>query len=932
MKKTLKTILSLAFALLLVFQFAGSIDAYAAPNRFTLSVTGGNSPDSCTVKAGPHNIVDCYISNVESGGITISPADGVDYVVSVSVAGINVNNLLTATERNTVVLSGEDFQSLNLSEDNAPFAIQVLLDDIVETDYASVSYDDGLASISATLTSGASSTLVNQAFIVPDMTAEAKTEALQEEGRKFDGWLLTYVNGASMEVAAGATVYPYADFTLTALWESVDAVTIRPVAQSKVYDGTAALVNDGSKSTDYEIYIYENGTWQQAVNYTVSGLKFEREASSKDIADVGTYTFTASGATVKDANGKTIDSQYVFYENGTLDITARPVTIRSNNTTVEYTSEKLYPNGVSVDENTPLAPNQSIDASSVTYNTYAIRAGATINVAPSAVVIRDAANKDVTSNYSIIFENGLLTVTKRAITIAPADNTVAYDGKAHTITANVTSGSLGVNDTLLLTTQMAGATNAGTYENIKITAVDVYNELVKDSALNSYDITWDKDATATLTITSHYLKIRPVSKTTIYAGPSTSLTADSYEIVEGDLLDGHSIAEPLRYEGTINVVADGVGVTKYSNIDVSSINIVDAAGNNVTALYKIETERGTLRIEPIDIVIIAGSNSATYSGNAIGPDPKYTVVGNLLSNHQLVDVVVSGSQTYVGESVTKITSYDIVDKSNNISVLGNDYYRVTLNEGKLIITENPSMPQPETVTVSAKSLTKTYDGTPLSLSATDYTVTDTKGVVAAGGYELKVTVDTSTSITNKGSVDVGAPTVEVYKNNVKVTDYPFIIETKGGTLTVDPLVVTLTAASASKKYDGTALTCAKLADGGATVGNSSGQLVSGHSLNKNDIIYQGSQTNVGSSANKIVSAVIRDANGNDVSSNYKFVFIDGVLTVTSAAGTGTGTVAGGAASGDESNLGLWIAIMAALAVAAAAVVFIVIKKRKAEEQ
>ena len=47
--------------------------------------------------------------------------------------------------------------------------------------------------------------------------------------------------------------------------------------------------------------------------------------------------------------------------------------------------------------------------------------------------------------------------------------------------------------------------------------------------------------------------------------------------------------------------------------------------------------------------------------------------------------------------------------------------------------------------------------------------------------------------------------------------------------------------------------------------------------------------------------------------------------------TGTGTVAGGAASGDTSNIGLWIAIMAVLAVAAAAVVFIFFKKKKADQ-
>ncbi len=927
MKKTLKTVLSLAFALLLVFQLAGNMDAQAA-GAFNITINGGTA-DDVVIKAGDTLLADASVSVAQANGITISPAEGVYYVESVKIANVDMSDKLIATETNQVRFTSEYISSLTLG---SSVNFELTLGKLTVGDIANISYDPGIATVYSTLVDSASSTLKNNPFKVPDITSYARTEALMQ-GFEFAGWNLVYANGAEREgIKVGDNVAPYMDFTLVAQWNEVTSIIVNPKAQSKEYDGTADLVNTGSDPSHFEFAVYKGGVEQQYENYSVSGGSIVRAGDNKDKAEVNTtpYITKASGVTVTEkASGKVIDSKYVFYADGTFDIYPRYVEIKVNDTTTDYTGDKLYPSGVTVSEDTPLAAGQSVDPASVEYDRFSVRVSSeTFNI--KSLIIRDAANNDVTKNYDIHKESGVLKITPIKISIAPADNTVAYDGKSHTITYKVTAGTLGKNDEVTLTTQISGATNAGEYKNIKITDVKIYNTLVERDSTNCYEITLDKDSSATLTITKHYLMIRPVSKTTIYAGPTTSLTADSYEIVDGSLLDGHKIVEPLRYEGTINVVADGVGVTKYSNIDVSSINIVDAEGNNVTNLYTIATDRGTLRIEPIDIVIIAGSNSASYSGNAITPDPAYTVVGNLLSNHQLVDVVVKGSQTYVGSSETYIESYDIVDKSNNISVKGNNYYRVTLNKGTLTVTDNPNLPQPETITVEVKSLSKTYDGKPLSLSATDYTVTDTKGVVAAGGYELKVTVDTTTSITNAGSTNVGAPTVEVYKNGVKVTDHPFMIETKGGTLTVNKLVVTLTAASASKKYDGKALTCAKLADGGATVGNASGKLVDGHTLNKNDIVYQGSQTNVGSSANKIISATIRDANGNSVNHNYEIVRIDGVLTVTSAAGTGTGTVAGGAASGDTSNIGLWIAIMAVLAVAAAAVVFIFFKKKKAD--
>ena len=924
MKKTLKTILSLAFALLLVFQFAGSMDAYAA-GEFTYGVSGGVADATCTVLCNGKDLASCSVANAEKYGIVISPdedEDYIDYVASVSIDGTPV--ALVATNGTKVTVSAETIKDLGLA---AGASVDVSLSSVAKKDSVTLEYFSGEANLSGDITDGSTVAEVNQHFIAPSLTAEAKSAAL-EKGLEFVNWELEYDNGAVMEVAAGDSVVPYTDFSLTAQWKAVTSIRIEPAAQQKYYDGTAALAKAEAESTDdYNVYIFNGSDWQQVKDYKVKGLKFTRTGDAKDEAKVGTYTFKASDATVTDSKGNVVKN--VFYSDGIFEIVERPLTLKVKDTETDYTSYKLYPKGIEVVEPTTLAPNQSIDTESIKYDNVAVRvSNMEFNI--KSVIIRDSKGNDVTANYDITTQAGRLKVNPVKISIAPDDYTVAYDGKAHTITYKITSGDLCDNDSIKVISSPGGAVQAGEYKDRHIESVVITNNLVEKDATGSYIITLDTESTAKLTITAHYLRLRPVSKTIIYDGPATSLMADDFEIVEGSLLPGHEVAEGIEYEGSINVVADGVGVTKYSNIIVSTISIIDADGNDVTKLYNIETERGTLRIEPIDIVIIAGSNSASYSGNPITPDPKFTLVGKLLEGHALVDVVVSGSQTYVGETVTKVTSYDIVDTSNNISVKGNNYYRVTLNDGKLIVTENPNKPMPDTVTVSVKSLSKTYDGKPLSLSADDYTVTDSKNAIPSG-YTLKVTVDTATSITDAGSVNIAAPTVEVYKDNVKVTDYPFVIDAKGGTLTVNKLVVTLTAASASKKYDGKALTCAKLASGGATVANSTGKLVGDHTLNMNDIVFQGSQTNVGSSANKIISATIRDGNGNSVNKNYQINFIDGVLTVTSAAGTGTGTVAGGAASGDNSNIGLWVAIMAVLAVAAAAVVFIFFKKKKADQ-
>ena len=86
----------------------------------------------------------------------------------------------------------------------------------------------------------------------------------------------------------------------------------------------------------------------------------------------------------------------------------------------------------------------------------------------------------------------------------------------------------------------------------------------------------------------------------------------------------------------------------------------------------------------------------------------------------------------------------------------------------------------------------------------------------------------------------------------------------------------LTAASASKTYDGTALTDDTVTAEGLPAGFTVSAVVSG------------SQTDAGSSANTIVSYTILDSFGSDVTLSFTDVVpVDGTLTVTPAALTVT---------------------------------------------
>lgn len=177
--------------------------------------------------------------------------------------------------------------------------------------------------------------------------------------------------------------------------------------------------------------------------------------------------------------------------------------------------------------------------------------------------------------------------------------------------------------------------------------------------------------------------------------------------------------------------------------------------------------------------------------------------------------------------------------------------------------------------LTLKGGSKTYDGTPITLSAATFTLND-NGLdpeYSTAYYNLldySATIDYSTdgehweALDKISFTDVGEYTLYARQKVTlkEITDYKEVVGK--ATYTITPRDVTLTSASDTKEYDGTPLTNDTVtADG----------FVNGQGATYN---VTGTQTEVGSSENKFTYKL----NDNTKASNYNIIPKYGTLTVT----------------------------------------------------
>lgn len=172
-------------------------------------------------------------------------------------------------------------------------------------------------------------------------------------------------------------------------------------------------------------------------------------------------------------------------------------------------------------------------------------------------------------------------------------------------------------------------------------------------------------------------------------------TSGGWELVDGELEEGH--------EAVVTVTGTCTEVGNAPNYLTATI--VDEGGNDVSGLYEIEYQPGTLAVTPRQLTVVTGSAAKVYDGTPL-TCADYTVYANgaLLAGHTVTVVTLPVSRTDAGVSYNTAGEVTVLDKDgNNVSV----NYSVYCVAGTLNVL-------PRTLTVRSGSASKPYDGTPLT--------------------------------------------------------------------------------------------------------------------------------------------------------------------------------------------------------------------------
>ena len=590
-----------------------------------------------------------------------------------------------------------------------------------------------------------------------------------------------------------------------------EAVTVTARSASKPYDGTALTVG------------YD---WTAPSGYTVEAK------TSGSITDVGKVANKIESYVVRDADGNDVTDQFsnIKTADGTLEVTKRQVTLTSGSASKEY-------DGTALTNGEVFGGDQFVagEVSNVRATGSITKVGKVKNT-----IEYDTNDGFKAGNYQITEEPGTLEITANttaAIKVTAPSDTKVYDGK--TLKAGKAAVT-GLPDGFTGTADSKGSIkDAGTVA----TTVDESTLVIRDADGN--DVT-DQFSNITyrdgkLTVTKRTVTLKSESATKVFDG--TALTRPEVTVGGQGFVDGE--VKDIKATGSIikaGSVTNTITYTENSAFDKDN--------------YDITKDEGTLTIKKVpsekaDVVVTANSNSWVYDGKSHSDDG-YTASGlDKMPAGFSVKATVVGSVKNVGDSGTanRITKAAIMYKGEDVT----DQFEsgVAIKNGVLNITK-------KSVVIQSASDSKVYDGKPLTNSKV--TFQDGKTFV-----EGEVKAEGVGSITKAGSTE---NTIKYTVNNGFTLDN-YDIEESFGTLTVtkNSEAVTVTARSADKPYDGTALTAGY--DWTAP---------SGYTVEANT---SGSITDVGKTANRIDSYVVRDADGNDVTDQFSNIKTsDGTLEVT----------------------------------------------------
>ena len=259
--------------------------------------------------------------------------------------------------------------------------------------------------------------------------------------------------------------------------------------------------------------------------------------------------------------------------------------------------------------------------------------------------------------------------------------------------------------------------------------------------------------------------------------------AHGVDVTVSGLPEGYSV-KAVHSNATAADATDEAGVTA----SVDELVIVNAQGEDVTGKLDIEKQTGTIKIAPAEYHVVTEGAFKVYDGTALTAPGK--IVG--LVNGEDASLSVTGSQTDAGSSAnTYSIAFDKSAKEGN-------YVHGADTIGSLEVTAAKAEGK---ISLSGNSASKVYDGKPLAAKAASAAVPTQDAVTIE--YSLdgeNWTTDpgslAATDVADSATVQLRASSLGNYEGYVYGSQQ----------LSITKRAVNLKSDSASKVFDGTALT------------------------------------------------------------------------------------------------------------------------------
>ena len=477
---------------------------------------------------------------------------------------------------------------------------------------------------------------------------------------------------------------------------------------------------------------------------------------------VGSYPITASGAA---------DSDYtISYTGGTLTVNPATLTltITANNQNKYYGAALpaltvSYAGFVNGDTASSLTTQPTVTT--------------TATVASPVGTYPITASGAVDSNYTINYVPGTLTVIPAPLSITVANQTKAYGAALPMFSVSYagfvngdTSASLSTQPTI--STTATAASSVGTYPITASGAVD-----------SNYAISYTG---GTLTVNPVALTITAVNQTKAYGAALPTFSVSYAGFVNGDT------AASLTTQPTVTTLA-----TSASHVSGSPYGLT--ASGAVDSNYTISYMAGALTVTPVALTVTANNQTKAYGAALPTLTASYT---GFVNGDTSASLTTQPTITTTATASSAVGTYPIT-----VGGAVDGDYTISYAAGSL--TVNPAT---LTLTITANNQTKAY-GAALPTFTVSYA-----GFVN-GDTSASLTTQPTTTTTATAASPVG--TYPITPSGA--VDSNYTINYVAGTLTINPVALTITAGNQTKAY-GAALPTFGVSYAGFVNGDTLGQL------------------------------------------------------------------------------------------------------------